>query len=316
MTEQTPTPPSHVHDHNRDKDPELVRREPVSFVRRGARLSAGRQAVWERLADTVIVDVPRHRAATSVDPEASLDWDAVFGRTAPLLVDIGSGLGESTAQAAADRPDWNVLAVEVYVPGLAALLGHVEQRGLGNVRAVEANAPELLDSLLEPGSVGEVWVFFPDPWHKKRHHKRRLVSPAFVDRVARVLAPGGVLRLATDWSGYAVQMRAALEEHAEFENLFPGRAAGEESPLTAVRRAGRELEVGAQPLPPGWEEAAAEERPLRAGLGEALAAADAEDPVDHEGGWAPRFAGRPVTSFEAKSRRAGRLVFDLAYRRR
>ena len=185
----------HAHDHNRDKDPALVRREPVSFVRRGARLNAGRQAVWDRQAERVLVDVPRGRGATSVDGQARLDWAGVFGREAPLLVDIGSGLGESTAQAAADRPDWNVLAVEVYVPGLAALMTRVEQQGLENVRAVEANAPELLDALLTPGSVSEVWVFFPDPWHKKRHHKRRLVSPAFADRVARVLTPGGVLRL-------------------------------------------------------------------------------------------------------------------------
>jgi len=306
----------HAHDHNRDKDPALVRREPVSFVRRGARLNAGRQAVWDRQAERVLVDVPRGRGATSVDARARLDWAGVFGREAPLLVDIGSGLGESTAQAAADRPDWNVLAVEVYVPGLAALMTRVEQQGLENVRAVEANAPELLDALLTPGSVSEVWVFFPDPWHKKRHHKRRLVSPAFADRVARVLAPGGVLRLATDWSGYAVQMREVLEAHPEFENLFPGRAAGEDSPLTRVRREGRETEVGAQPLPAGWERAAEEERPLRAGLGEARAGAAAADPVDHDGGWAPRFEGRPITSFEAKSQRAGRLVFDLAYRRR
>lgn len=324
MTEHTapdaaPAPSAdaaHPRDHNTAKDPALHRTEPVSFVRRGARLTSGKQAVWDRLADTVLVDVPRHRAATSVSPDAHLDWVAVFGREAPLLVDVGSGLGESTAQGAADRPDWNVLSVEVYVPGLAALMAQVEHRGLTNVRAVEANAPELLDQLLEPGSVGEVWVFFPDPWHKKRHHKRRLVSPAFADRVARVLAPGGVLRLATDWSGYAVQMREVLEAHPEFENLFPGRASGEDSPLTRVRREGRELEVGAQPLPAGWEDAAAEERPLRAGLGEAVAASEAEDPVDHEGGWAPRFEGRPVTSFEAKSQRAGRLVFDLAYRRR
>lgn len=131
-----------------------------------------------------------------------------------------------------------------------------------------------------------------------------------------MLTPGGVLRLATDWSGYAVQMREVLEAHPEFENLFPGRAAGEDSPLTRVRREGRETEVGAQPLPAGWESAAEEERPLRAGLGEARAGAAAADPVDHDGGWAPRFEGRPITSFEAKSQRAGRLVFDLAYRRR
>lgn len=305
----------HAHDHNREKDPALHRREPVSFVRRGARLNAGRQAVWDRQAPVVLVDVPRRQAATSVAENASLDWAEVFERSAPMLVDIGSGLGESTAQGAADHPDWNVLSVEVYVPGLAALMAQVESRGLENVRAVEANAPELLDHLLAPGSVQEVWVFFPDPWHKKRHHKRRLVTTAFADRVARVLAPGGVLRLATDWSGYAVQMREVMEAHPAFSNLHPGRAAGEDSPLTRVRREGRELEVGAQPLPAGFDPDSGAALPLRAGLGEAIAAADAEDPVDHDGGWAPRFEGRPLTQFEGKALRAGRLVFDLAYTR-
>ncbi|MCG7423441.1 tRNA (guanosine(46)-N7)-methyltransferase TrmB [Micrococcus porci] len=308
---------AHERDHDREKDPELIRREPVSFVRRGARMTTGRQAVWDRMAETVLVDVPRHRAATSVAPDAHLDWDAAFGRHAPLLVDIGSGLGESTAQGAADHPDWNVLSVEVYLPGLAALMAQVESRGLENVRAVEANAPELLDHLLPAGSAQEVWVFFPDPWHKKRHHKRRLVNAAFADRVARVLAPGGVLRLATDWSGYAVQMREVMESHPDFVNLHPGRAAGEESPLTRVRREGRELEVGAQPLPAGFDPARpASELPERAGLGEAVEASLAEDPVDHDGGWAPRFEGRPLTQFEGKALRAGRLVFDLAYARR
>ena len=189
-------------------------------MRRGARLNAGRQAVWDRQADRVLVDVPRHRAATSVAPEARLDWAAAFGREAPLLVDVGSGLGESTAQAAADRPDWNVLAVEVYVPGLAALMTRVERQGLENVRAVEANAPELMDHLLAPGSVSEVWVFFPDPWHKKRHHKRRLVSTEFAGLVARKLAPGGVWRLATDWEDYALWMREHLDGAPGLRNEY------------------------------------------------------------------------------------------------
>ncbi|MDY6055249.1 MAG: tRNA (guanosine(46)-N7)-methyltransferase TrmB [Micrococcus sp.] len=291
----------------------MHRTEPVSFVRRGARLTAGRQAAWDRQAGRVLVPVPRHHGATSVDPQAAVDWDAVFGRHAPLLVDVGSGLGESTAQGAADHPEWNVLAVEVYIPGLASLMSLVERRGLENVRAVEANAPELMDHLLPAGSVQELWVFFPDPWHKKRHHKRRLVTTAFADRAARVLAPGGVLRLATDWSGYAVQMREVMDAHPAFRNLHPGRATGEDSPLTRVRREGREAEVGAQPLPAGWDDDAAE-RPLRAGLGEAVAAQQ-EDPVDRLGGWAPRFEGRPLTQFENKALKAGRLVFDLAHER-
>ncbi|HEY4615810.1 MAG TPA: tRNA (guanosine(46)-N7)-methyltransferase TrmB [Citricoccus sp.] len=304
-----PAPAQHAHGHNPDPDPALYRTEPVSFVRRGDRLNPRRQKTWDRARDRYIVDVPRDRATTSVAAGADVDWTQVFGRTAPLVVDIGCGLGESTIQGAVDRPEADFLAVEVYTPGLAALLTEIEDRGLGNVRGVQANAPEVLDHLLAPGSVQEVWVFFPDPWHKTRHHKRRLVSPAFADRVARVLAPGGVLRLATDWSSYAVHMRSVMEGHPEFANLHPGRAAGADSPLTRVRVEGRELQVGAQPVTP---DAAG----LRAGLSEAAAGAAVEDPVDHDGGWAPRFEGRPLTSFEAKALRAGRLVFDLAYRRR
>lgn len=304
-----PAPVQHAHGHNPHPDPDLYRTEPVSFVRRGDRLNPRRQKTWDRARGTYIVDVPRDRATTSVAADAQADWSAVFGRSAPLVVDIGCGLGESTIQGAVDRPEADFVAVEVYTPGLAALLMEIEDRGLSNVRGVQANAPEVLDHLLAPGSVQEVWVFFPDPWHKTRHHKRRLVSPAFADRVARVLAPGGVLRLATDWSSYAVHMRQVMEGHPEFANLHPGRAGGQESPLTRVRVEGRELQVGAQPITP-------DSAGSRAGLSEAAAGAGVEDPVDHDGGWAPRFEGRPLTSFEAKALRAGRLVFDLAYLRR
>lgn len=305
----TDSPAQHTHGHNLSPDPELYRSEPVSFVRRGDRLTTRRQKTWDRSAGTYIVEVPRDRAATSVAAGARVNWAEVFGRTAPLVVDIGSGLGESSIQGAVDHPDWDVISVEVYTPGLASLLVQIEDRGLGNVRGVQANAPEVLDRLLPPGGVQEVWVFFPDPWHKTKHHKRRLVSPAFADRVARVLAPGGLLRLATDWSGYAVHMREVMDSHPEFENVHPGRAAGVESPLTRVRVEGRELEVGAQPVAPRVGT-------LRAGVSEARAGLSVEDPVDHRGGWAPRFEGRPLTSFESKALTAGRLVFDLTHRRR
>lgn len=304
-----PAGAQHAHGHNHRPDPELYRTEPVSFVRRGDRLTTRRQKTWDRAAGSYIVDVPRDRATTSVAEGTRIDWTQVFGRRAPLVVDIGSGLGESTVQGAMDHPDWDLISVEVYTPGLAALLVQVEDRELGNVRGVQANAPEVLDKLLPAGGVQEVWVFFPDPWHKTRHHKRRLVSPTFADRVARVLAPGGVLRLATDWSSYAVHMREVMDGHPEFENAHPGRAAGPESPLTRVRLEGRELQVGAQPVAP-------RAGTLRAGVSEATAGATSQDPVDHRGGWAPRFEGRPLTSFEAKALNAGRLVFDLTYRRR
>jgi tRNA (guanine-N7-)-methyltransferase len=308
MTSEHPAPAQHPHGHNQRPDPELYRTEPVSFVRRGDRLNPRRQKTWDRSHGKYIVDVPRDRATTSVAEGSDIDWTQVFGRTAPLVVDIGSGLGESTARGAADHPEWDFISVEVYTPGLAALLVRVEDEGLENVRGVQANAPEVLDHLLPAGGVQEIWVFFPDPWHKTRHHKRRLVSRAFADRVARALAPGGVLRLATDWSSYAVHMRSIMEEHPLFENVHPGRAAGDESPLTRVRVEGRELQVGAQPVAP---RAGAD----RAGVSEATSSAVVADPVDHDGGWAPRFAGRPLTSFENKALRAGRLVFDLTYRR-
>ena len=313
----------HEHGHNPNPDPALYRREPVSFVRRGDRMTTRRQLSWDRSREAYILDVPRHRADTSVAPDATLapeDIERIYGRTAPLVVDVGPGLGESTVAGATAHPDWNFLAVEVYTPGLGALLVEIEDQELSNIRGVQANAPEVLERLLPPASAQEIWVFFPDPWHKTKHHKRRLISPAFADRAARALVPGGILRLATDWSGYAVHMRQVMEAHPEFTNLHPGRAAGEESPLTRVRLEERELEVGAQPLRKAKPSAVSPDgTPLpaqpRAGLREAAQASTLEDPLDHEGGWAPRFATRPLTSFESKAERAGRLIFDLAYQR-
>ena len=259
-------------------------REPVSFVRRGSRLQGRRQQAWEELSDRFVIDVPRAEADTSVDPDYVFDAAAEFGRTAPLVVEIGSGLGEAVTHAAEQNPDKDYLAVEVYLPGLAQTLQRIGQKELTNVRVVQANAPEVLTTMLPPGSVDEVWVFFPDPWHKTRHHKRRMVKDSFAELVARVLVPGGVWRLATDWSGYAVQMREVLDASTDFENLHPGGHAGEDSPLTRVNREGLEKSA-----------------PV--------------DDVDTRGGWAPRFDGRILTSFENKAHQAGRLIFDLTYRR-
>ncbi|MCQ1955534.1 tRNA (guanosine(46)-N7)-methyltransferase TrmB [Arthrobacter sp. zg-Y826] len=265
-------------------DEEQHFRSPVSFVRRGSRLQGRRQQAWDELSERFVVDVPRDEADTSVHPGYVFDAAAEFGRTAPLVVEIGSGLGEAVAHAAEQNPDKDFLAVEVYLPGLAQTLQRIGQKGLTNIRVVQANAPEVLTSMLPAGSVAEVWVFFPDPWHKTRHHKRRLVKESFAELVARVLVPGGTWRLATDWSDYAVQMREVLDASARFENLHTGERAGDESPLTRVHREGLENKAP-------------------------------EDDVDTRGGWAPRFEGRTLTSFENKAHEAGRLIFDLAYRR-
>lgn len=275
--------------------------QPVSFVRRGSRLQGRRRDAWAELSEGLVVDVPRSSAAdTSVDPEWEYDAAASFGREAPLVIEIGSGLGEAVAHAAAEHPDRNFLAMEVYRPGLAQTLLRIDQRGLTNVRVAQVNAAEALATMVRPASVAELWVFFPDPWHKTRHHKRRLVKDSFIELAGRVLEPGGILRLATDWSDYAAQMRAAADASPVFENLHSGERVGAESPLTQVWASGVEHEVGGTPRREGRE---------RAGT---ASAGEGEDLI---GGWAPRFEGRILTSFENKAHDAGRMIFDLAYRR-
>lgn len=275
---------------------------PVSFVRRGSRLQGRRRDAWAELSEGLVIELPRSsQADTSLDPDYRFDAHASFGREAPLIVEVGSGLGEAVAHAAELNPEQNYLALEVYKPGLAQTLLRIDQRGLTNVRVAQVNAVEALASMFEPGSVSELWVFFPDPWHKTRHHKRRLVKDSFVDLAARVLESGGVLRLATDWSDYAMQMRDVVSASEEFENLHDGERTGAASPLTQVWASGVEHVVGGAPLREGKDKAGT---------------ASAQEGEDTIGGWAPRFEGRILTSFESKAHEAGRMVFDLAYRRR
>ncbi|MFY9633143.1 MAG: tRNA (guanine-N7)-methyltransferase, partial [Cellulosimicrobium cellulans] len=179
----------------------------------------------------------------------------------------------------------------------------INSRGLKNVRVVEANAPEVLATMLPAGSVSELWVFFPDPWHKSRHHKRRLIQPEFAALAARALEPGGLWRIATDWSNYAVHVRDVLADSPDFENLHTGERHGPESPLTQVWQSGVESLVGGAPVREGRAPVSTEHTGPNEG-------------VDETGGWAPRFEGRIRTSFEAKAHEAGRLIFDLCYRRR
>ncbi|MFQ4148639.1 tRNA (guanosine(46)-N7)-methyltransferase TrmB [Arthrobacter sp. LAPM80] len=259
------------------------RAQPVSFVRRGTRLQGRRQQAWDDHSDTLAVDVPRHISDTSVHPEYTFDAEAEFGRTAPLVIEIGSGLGDAVVNAAKENPDKDFLAVEVYTPGLAQTIQKIVSNELTNVRVVQANAPEVLSSMLAAGSVSEVWVFFPDPWHKTKHNKRRMVKDTFAPLVARVLAPGGIWRLATDWSGYAEQILEVGAASADFTNMHDGERAGSESPLTAARLSGVDCEQSDEP--------------------------------DMVGGWAPRFDGRILTSFENKAHKAGRVIFDLEFRR-
>ncbi|MDQ0613221.1 tRNA (guanine-N7-)-methyltransferase [Microbacterium sp. W4I4] len=203
-------------------EPRTFREEPVSFVRRSGRMSEAQERAFEELAPFYLFDVARDVAFTSVHPEARLEPASVYGRTAPLTVEIGSGQGHAIIAAATANPDTDFLAVEVFRAGLARTMLDADKADARNLRLVEANAPEVLSTLLPEAAASEVWIFFPDPWHKKRHTKRRLVRPGFPETAARALADGGVLRLATDWEDYALQMREVLDDAPEFERAFDG----------------------------------------------------------------------------------------------
>ena len=153
-----------------------------------------------------------------------LDPAALFGRHAPLVLEIGCGMGEATAAIAEVDPDRDYLAADVHTPGLANLLALAESRGLANIRAARGDAIELLRDLVAPGSLDAVHIYFPDPWPKAKHHKRRLIRPDAVALIRDSLRPGGLLRCATDWEPYAQQMLEVLGTDTGLRNLYPGFA--------------------------------------------------------------------------------------------
>jgi len=185
-------------------------------------MTPSQQRAWDELGHHYLVPLPRGHAATSVADDARIDPAEVFGREAPLVVEIGSGQGHQIVHAATTQPERNFLAIEVFRAGLARTMIRAEWGAADNLRLIEANAPEVLERALPAGSVAELWVFFPDPWGKARHTKRRLVSADFARIAARALAPGGVLRLATDWAHYAEQMRDVMDAAPGFARDFAG----------------------------------------------------------------------------------------------
>ncbi|MGF6821483.1 tRNA (guanine-N7-)-methyltransferase [Microbacterium sp. ZKA21] len=203
-------------------EPRTFRDEPVSFVRRSGRMSEAQERAFEELAGHYLLEVARDAASTSVHPDSRLDVAAEYGRDAALIVEVGSGQGHAIVSAAASRPEDDFLAIEVFRAGLARTMLDADKAGVRNLRLVEANAPEVLSTYLPEGSASEIWVFFSDPWHKKRHTKRRLIREGFGATAARALADGGLLRLATDWEDYARQMREVLDADPSFERAFEG----------------------------------------------------------------------------------------------
>ncbi|MDO5699982.1 MAG: tRNA (guanosine(46)-N7)-methyltransferase TrmB [Bowdeniella nasicola] len=176
-----------------------------------------------------MVEIRRGTAVTTVAEDERLDVDTLFaplGADAPLIVEIGTGTGDQICHAAAAAPHTRFLAFEVWRPGVAQTVAKARDAGLRNLRIVEADAEQCLRFLLPEASADEVWTFFPDPWRKRRHHKRRLVKPSFASDVARLLIDGGPWRLATDWRSYASQMIAVLAAHEEFDLYNRGRYEG------------------------------------------------------------------------------------------
>ena len=207
-------------------------REVLSYSRRGSRMGPRQAEAWERHRDEwwipdEAVDEPGFELR---------DWFGHRDASRPLAVEIGSGVGEATVALAAARPSYDVLGVEVWLPGVADTFHRAAQAGVGNVRMLSVDAVWTLEHLLAPGSVTELWTFFPDPWPKQRHHRRRLVGPDFAHLAATRLGPAGRWRLATDWAPYACQMREVLDA----EPLLRGGPAARwaERPVTRFERRG------------------------------------------------------------------------------
>ncbi len=211
------------------------RRAIRSFVRRAGRMGTGQQRALEELGPRFVLPFATQQ----------LDAEAVFGRRAPLVLEIGFGMGAATAEIAAARPDTDFLGVEVHTPGVGALLKRIGEQGLGNLRIVQHDAVQVLEQMIAPASLAGIHVFFPDPWHKKKHHKRRLIQPPLVALLASRLAPGGVLHCATDWQPYAEQMLEVLSAEPLLENTAEGYAPRPDyRPLTKFEARGLRLGHG------------------------------------------------------------------------
>lgn len=185
-----------------------------SYVLRQGRFSRGQQRAYEEL-------LPRFGVPYQRNP---LDLQALFGRSAAVIVEVGFGMGETTARIAAENPANDYLGIEVHTPGVGSLLRQVEEHALTNVRIVTHDAVEVLRDMVPPASLAGIHVFFPDPWPKKRHHKRRLVQPDFAALARDRLKPGGYIHVATDWQEYAEHVLAILAATPGLANTVPAFA--------------------------------------------------------------------------------------------
>jgi tRNA (guanine-N7-)-methyltransferase len=204
MTDDTPQPASPA-EGSADHHPH---RTIKSFVMRAGRTTEGQERALRDLGPRFLLPYR---------PEV-LDPATAFGRQAPVVLEIGFGMGDATAQIAQSLADTDFLACEVHEPGVGALLKKIGEHGISNIRILQHDAVEVMEHMIAPDSLDGVHIYFPDPWHKKRHHKRRLIQPPFVEKLVSRLKPGGYLHLATDWEPYAHQMLEVLSANANLRN--------------------------------------------------------------------------------------------------
>ena len=264
-----------------------------SFVLRAGRLTTGQQRALEELGPQFLVPFQNQ----------PFDWVSAFvhsnpgssSEIRPRVVEIGFGMGETTAAIAQLRPDDDFLAIEVHLPGVGALLKQIGELGLTNLRLIRHDAVEVLEHMIAEDSLDGIHIYFADPWHKKRHHKRRLIQQQFVELLASRIKPGGYLHLATDWHNYAEQMLLVLNRQASLENTSTQRVR-----LETYTQA----DVTADPTTDGAKAVKNEFTPTLA------------DIEGEHAGYAERPSYRPMTKFENRGIRLGHGVWDLVYRKR
>nr|WP_204399715.1 tRNA (guanosine(46)-N7)-methyltransferase TrmB [Arcanobacterium pluranimalium] len=202
----------------------------MSFSLRGKRLGDKYEKVMEAHAEKYLLPFEKGIGQATIAADSRIDLAAVFGREAPIVVEVGPGSGEQLVHAATLHPEWDFLAFEAWAPGVARCVNAVSRAELDNVKIAELDAAQALPIIFgvrgddaQRQYAAQVWTFFPDPWRKKKHRKRRIVSPAFAHTVAAVLPPEGIWRMATDWDNYAWQMRDVVAESPWFRNPYAGQ---------------------------------------------------------------------------------------------
>lgn len=215
--------------------PSFDQRHIRSFVRRQGRLSPAQQRAVETL-------LPHFGIAYAAQ---ALDMDAAFGRSAPKILEIGFGMGDSTATIALANPERDYLCLEVHTPGVGNLLKLIDAQSIGNIRIIQHDAVEVIRDMLGDASLDGVQIFFPDPWHKARHNKRRLIQPPFIAALVQKLKPGGYLHVATDWQDYAEQVLRVLSAEPLLQNTATDYAPRPDyRPLTKFEKRGLNLGHG------------------------------------------------------------------------